>query len=750
MCIPIQHIKKGIAVCVLFLYALQIQAQTVTSAEYFIDVDPGIHNATPIPSFSANDSVNINYNFTLPNNLSIGYHRLYIRTFSNTDVPSIATSTLLLVAANKAFVRAEYFFDIDPGQGNGMAITTPTAFDSINYTTGIVLPNTLSTGKHYLYVRTLISSSTTEGALWSLAQTQAFYVQPSLANAEYFFDTDPGVGNGTLLNINTPSDSINQTSAINVNGLTKGTHTIFLRTKADDGSWSIATGQNFYIKPKLIAFKYWLDSIPQPATGTIVTLPTAIQADSVNANGSVLLPCGIAVGPHAIYMSALDDNGNWSLPQVDSFKIFNPNPLVAQAFVPGPGPLGTPLIISASAGAEAGYQYRDMTAGGAFSQDSVFLIPNGSVHNFEAKDTCGNLAQVSVTAPTTTTDISTTPVERKIKMRGYRYPVYFLDKNNDIIGTVNDHGNNLDTVRFSYYKNVGPVRQSFDNIYFLDRNWLITTDNQVPSGQNVSVQLYLLQSEFTALQAVVPLLTNIYKGVVRKYDGINQNLTMLDNNNSPSNYTNLNFLKSTYQGNTTSGFYIDFNVTTFSEFYYGPFSYATLPLHFIRLDALQCGKNAVCLNWQTANEQNVASFEIERSIDAQHFSQVGTQMAKNQSSNSYSMIDDIALLQSNTVLYYRIKEVDKDGKFTYSTVKQLKLFNQELVSIYPNPAKDNIHIEGWFNIKQMQLFDMSGKKLQTWSTAQPAIDVSRLQNGSYILQLELKSGIMQQLKMIKQ
>ena len=91
-------------------------------------------------------------------------------------------------------IRDEYFFDSDPGFGNGTKTTfAPT--DSINLTQNITLPATLQGGLHTLFVRVQDVNGT-----WSMPEVYVIYVQPefqSLTSMEYFFDSDPGFGHGT-------------------------------------------------------------------------------------------------------------------------------------------------------------------------------------------------------------------------------------------------------------------------------------------------------------------------------------------------------------------------------------------------------------------------------------------------------------------------------------------------------------------------------------------------------------------------
>jgi hypothetical protein len=88
----------------------------------------------------------------------------------------------------------------------------------------------------------------------------------------------------------------------------------------------------------------------------------------------------------------------------------------------------------------------------------------------------------------------------------------------------------------------------------------------------------------------------------------------------------------------------------------------TTPVEFTGFDATKVS-NGVLLTWNVATEANVKNYEVEKSADGRNYNKIGQVKATN--SNSYSFTD----IQASTgIVYYRIKNVDNDGKFKYSTV----------------------------------------------------------------------------------
>ena len=103
------------------------------------------------------------------------------------------------------------------------------------------------------------------------------------------------------------------------------------------------------------------------------------------------------------------------------------------------------------------------------------------------------------------------------------------------------------------------------------------------------------------------------------------------------------------------------------------------------------------LSWTTATEINNQGFELLRSADGINFSKLQFIASKanngNSSSNlTYSFIDKLSLTTSN---YYRLKQIDKDGKTTFSSIVLLKgnkVNKLVLTTLYPNPATDKLNV----------------------------------------------------------
>jgi hypothetical protein len=138
-----------------------------------------------------------------------------------------------------------------------------------------------------------------------------------------------------------------------------------------------------------------------------------------------------------------------------------------------------------------------------------------------------------------------------------------------------------------------------------------------------------------------------------------------------------------------------------------------LPIKLIYFSGAIDNQQAL-LQWQTANETNNNYFGIERSTDGKIFSQVGTVASKGNGTGNldYSYKDDIS--NATGTVYYRLKQVDKDGSYTYSNVISMSIKNTHLETmlVYPNPTQsNNINLKIQLTAPQqieVRIVDMAG------------------------------------------
>jgi uncharacterized delta-60 repeat protein len=165
--------------------------------------------------------------------------------------------------------------------------------------------------------------------------------------------------------------------------------------------------------------------------------------------------------------------------------------------------------------------------------------------------------------------------------------------------------------------------------------------------------------------------------------------------------------------------------------------------------------NIVALQWQTASEQNLSGFIIERSADGNNFSPIGNVTAKGNSNIkiNYAALDQQPLQGIN---YYRIKIFDTNGKFVYSKIVFVNMKGLFTLRIFPNPAGNTLFVQanGENEKALFKITDITGHKLKEINvtlneTASIPIDISTLPKGIYNLVL-LKNNKIQTLQFIKE
>ncbi|MBL0183766.1 MAG: T9SS type A sorting domain-containing protein [Chitinophagaceae bacterium] len=170
-----------------------------------------------------------------------------------------------------------------------------------------------------------------------------------------------------------------------------------------------------------------------------------------------------------------------------------------------------------------------------------------------------------------------------------------------------------------------------------------------------------------------------------------------------------------------------------------------LPLKWLSFTAQLNNNKQTLLNWKVSAEFNVSRYEIEWSRDGIHFTLIATTVYNAAAGGNYTALHVQPVSGNN---YYRVKQVDVDGRYSYTNIQLIKLTDNMVISFYPNPAKDVVNIVGWDKIKQMQLYDISGRKLNEWKKVQPTITINNLSNGTYVLKAEMRSGEMIEQKLI--
>ena len=181
---------------------------------------------------------------------------------------------------------------------------------------------------------------------------------------------------------------------------------------------------------------------------------------------------------------------------------------------------------------------------------------------------------------------------------------------------------------------------------------------------------------------------------------------------------------------------------------------AATPVQWVSFNAKK-KDGSVLLTWETAQEQNSKNFEIERSSDGRRFNKIGSVPAAGNSNviSRYSYIDDVPVKGLN---YYRLKQIDLDGKFAYSEVAKVNFDGAERLLVFPNPAADQLTVQFPANKRfiSAHILDASGKlvfqKQLASASGTLTLDIRNLSPGWYVLQLRGEKTIQQKFLKIQE
>ena len=146
---------------------------------------------------------------------------------------------------------------------------------------------------------------------------------------------------------------------------------------------------------------------------------------------------------------------------------------------------------------------------------------------------------------------------------------------------------------------------------------------------------------------------------------------------------------------------------------------------------------SVLLKWQTSNEINNNYFVVEYSTNGNEWKQLSQLKALNNDGlNNYQFIHNTPA----KVNYYRLKQVDKDGDFTYSEVRKVNFETKAKMSVYPNPVTNRFTVDmgdDFTTAVPYNIVNLKGSILQsgTISNRQQSISLNNITTGVYLLKV---------------
>ncbi len=172
-----------------------------------------------------------------------------------------------------------------------------------------------------------------------------------------------------------------------------------------------------------------------------------------------------------------------------------------------------------------------------------------------------------------------------------------------------------------------------------------------------------------------------------------------------------------------------------------------LPVKLLSFDAEVT--NTVILNWITAEEMNNKGFYVQHSTDGNTWVNIGFVESKHNNSSFQEAYNYEHMKPAQGNNYYRLYQIDLDGRSAYSKVVYAKINHLDAV-VYPTPAKNLLHIDHVLPESDISIYDINARLVKRTKahTSSESIDVSVLQNGVYILSITSNSNIQQQLKIV--
>lgn len=246
-------------------------------------------------------------------------------------------------------------------------------------------------------------------------------------------------------------------------------------------------------------------------------------------------------------------------------------------------------------------------------------------------------------------------------------------------------------------------------------------DSDTAFGENVVAEATYPTSQYTGIQNGTYLSAGANYGNGLTYYRFTVTLTIssaIDNSNIAIQIGNRNQSGTVY---ALSGFTIPLGTSQLP---------VSLTVFSTRIDNL-----SVSISWQTVSETNNAFFEIERSADVkvwETLARIDGKGTTNQQQN-YTYLDQTPRKGIN---YYRLKQVDTDGTFAYSRVRDAVIERNPDANVYPNPVSDLLRISGISEATEVNIMDLLGNtKFQKTIQRDSDIDLKGFSEGVYLVRI---------------
>ena len=177
-------------------------------------------------------------------------------------------------------------------------------------------------------------------------------------------------------------------------------------------------------------------------------------------------------------------------------------------------------------------------------------------------------------------------------------------------------------------------------------------------------------------------------------------------------------------------------------------------MELLSFDAKLLNTESALLSWETASETDNDHFDLERSPDGKNFKKIGEVKGKGTSSILHEYeFKDVFGFMTNTILYYRLKQVDYNGHYEYSDIRKLELGspNHSTFRAWYNSGTEKIQATFYYEnptTASIRVIDMQGKLITEKEMNFPSgtsslnMDMQGLAQGIYSLSVQDADGLL--------
>ncbi|MBL7748623.1 MAG: T9SS type A sorting domain-containing protein, partial [Chitinophagaceae bacterium] len=159
--------------------------------------------------------------------------------------------------------------------------------------------------------------------------------------------------------------------------------------------------------------------------------------------------------------------------------------------------------------------------------------------------------------------------------------------------------------------------------------------------------------------------------------------------------------------------------------------------------------NGAILNWKTANEESLHLFEVEWSLNGTSWQQISTVTARGGYGGGADYTTSHTL--SSGINFCRLKMIDLDGRYTYSSILRLVKDEKTGITLYPNPASETVILamQGT-GPARIKIYSASGQIVYNKETNSNslAMNIAHLPSGFYTVEIS-RDGVISREKLMK-